>query len=74
MSSPDDILNSESNRCSPSDTQKKDESATQDTLKEALEDVLKHPYFSEFYKESDVEKSSKKIKVPVKDNTKLTLK
>ncbi len=42
MSSPDDILNSESNRCSPSDTQKKDESATQDTLKEALEDVLKH--------------------------------
>lgn len=39
-----------------------------------IKEVLVHPYFAEFHKESDLLINAKKIKVPIKDNTKLSLK
>ena len=36
--------------------------------------MLEHPYFSEFYSKEEIITSPKKIKAPIDDNQKLTVK
>ena len=39
-----------------------------------IEQVVEHPYFEEFYSKEEIIASEKKIKVPINDNQKLTVK